>query len=63
MNIFSHIFVVNIVIFAFEKTKINEKGAGIGPFFNKHLYEGQTSVELMSKGGVLRHKYQEQTSL
>ena len=32
MDIFSHLFVVRIVTFV-EKTKINEKEAGVGPFF------------------------------
>ena len=34
-NIFTHIFVVKIVMF--EETKINEKEAGDGPFFKKIL--------------------------
>ena len=33
MDIFSHLFVVRIVCL-FEKTKINEKEAGVGPFFS-----------------------------
>ena len=31
MDIFSHLFVVRIVLF-FEKTKISRKEAGVGPF-------------------------------
>ena len=39
IDIFSHLFVVKIVMF-FVKTKINEKDAGVGPFkktFQKHF--------------------------
>ena len=35
MNIFSHLFVVRIGLF--ERTKINEKEAGVGPFFKKNM--------------------------
>ena len=34
MDIFSHLFAVKFVML-FEKTKINEKEAGVGPFFFK----------------------------
>ena len=36
MDIFSHIFVVKLYCL-FEKTKINRKDAGDGPFFKKTL--------------------------
>ena len=36
MDIFSHLFVVKICVF--ERTKINEKEAGVGPF-KKHRYD------------------------
>ena len=34
MDIFSHLFVLKFVML-FEKTKINEKEAGVSPFFKK----------------------------
>ena len=42
-DIFSHLFVVKIEML-FEKTKINEKEAGDGPFFKKkHVLRCQPS--------------------
>ena len=35
MDIFSHIFVVKICNVCLKRLKINEKEAGVGPFFNK----------------------------
>ena len=35
MEIFSHIFVVKICNVCLKRPKINEKEAGVGPFFKK----------------------------
>ena len=35
MDIFSHIFVVIVCNVCLKRTKINEKEAGVGPFFFK----------------------------
>ena len=35
MDIFSHIFVVIVCNVCLKRTKINEKEAGVGPFFLK----------------------------
>ena len=32
MDIFSHVFVLKIVLFVWKRPKINEKEAGVGPF-------------------------------
>ena len=41
MDIFSHIFVVKIVLFVGKRPKINEKEAGVGPFLKREITSQQ----------------------
>ena len=47
MDIFSHLFVVRIVLF-FEKTKISRKEAGVGPF-KKNSFEDYSLSNLIER--------------
>ena len=53
-NIFSHIFVVRIIMF-FKKTKINEKVAENGPFLKKQI-KSLHSYALLTYDNDIRSK-------
>ena len=60
MDIFSHLFLVKIVM-CFKKTKINEKEAGVGPIFKKELKpQLECSTNLSSATAAAAQQQQQQ---
>ena len=54
MNIFTHIFVVNICNVCYKRLKINEKEAGIGPFLIK-ISKLYTFISVYMKMPICAH--------
>ena len=48
MDVFSHIFVVKICNVCLKRPKINEKEAGVGPFFLKKKFVRGSTAQAMS---------------